>query len=93
MILYSQHLARCLCGQFIDRILLIFKPAKYQPDATYLRHVPIKRVHIFTAIQVVCLIVLWVIKSVKSVSIIFPIMVSGLVNSSNELGCPVGSWS
>ncbi|KAL8565473.1 hypothetical protein ACOMHN_049450 [Nucella lapillus] len=63
--------------QFIDRILLIFKPAKYQPDTSYLRHVPIKRVHIFTAIQVVCLAVLWVIKSVKSVSIIFPIMVLG----------------
>ncbi|XP_070186567.1 electroneutral sodium bicarbonate exchanger 1-like isoform X2 [Littorina saxatilis] len=63
--------------QFIDRILLIFKPAKYQPDTTYLRHVPIKRVHLFTAIQVVCLCVLWVIKSVKSVSIIFPIMVLG----------------
>ncbi|XP_076452517.1 electroneutral sodium bicarbonate exchanger 1-like [Babylonia areolata] len=63
--------------QFIDRILLAFKPAKYQPDTSYLRHVPIKRVHIFTAIQVVCLAVLWVIKSVKSVSIIFPIMVLG----------------
>ncbi|XP_076459055.1 LOW QUALITY PROTEIN: electroneutral sodium bicarbonate exchanger 1-like [Babylonia areolata] len=63
--------------QFIDRILVVFKPAKYQPDYSYLRHVPIKRVHIFTAIQVVCLAVLWVIKSVKSVSIIFPIMVLG----------------
>ncbi|PVD39088.1 hypothetical protein C0Q70_01716 [Pomacea canaliculata] len=63
--------------QFIDRVLLIFKPAKYQPDYIYLRHVPIKRVHIFTAIQVCCLAVLWVIKSVKSVSIIFPIMVLG----------------
>ena len=67
--------------QFIDRILLVFKPAKYQPDHSYLRHVPIKRVHIFTAIQVVCLAVLWVIKSVKSVSIIFPIMVSGSASS------------
>ncbi|XP_012941835.1 sodium bicarbonate cotransporter 3 [Aplysia californica] len=63
--------------QFIDRILLFFKPAKYQPDYTYLRHVPIKRVHIFTLIQSVCLAVLWVIKTVKSVSIIFPIMVLG----------------
>ena len=64
------------CRQFIDRILLIFKPAKYQPDASYLRHVPIKRVHIFTAIQVGCLVVLWVIKSIKAASIVFPIMVS-----------------
>ncbi|CAG5122239.1 unnamed protein product, partial [Candidula unifasciata] len=63
--------------QFVDRLLLILKPAKYQPDYTYLRHVPIKRVHIFTAIQLVCLAVLWVIKSIKSLSIIFPIMVLG----------------
>ncbi|XP_059157993.1 electroneutral sodium bicarbonate exchanger 1-like isoform X2 [Physella acuta] len=63
--------------QFIDRLLLFFKPAKYQPDYIYLRHVPIKRVHIFTVIQIICLAVLWVIKSVKSVSIIFPIMVLG----------------
>ena len=41
-------------------------PAKYQPDYDYLRHVPIRRVHLFTAIQIICLIVLWVVKSVKS---------------------------
>jgi hypothetical protein len=63
--------------QFIDRILLFFKPAKYQPDYTYLRHVPIKRVHMFTLLQVFCLAVLWVIKTVKAVSIVFPIMVLG----------------
>ncbi|CAL1539317.1 unnamed protein product [Lymnaea stagnalis] len=63
--------------QFIDRILLFFKPAKYQPDYIYLRHVPIKRVHYFTIIQILCLAVLWIIKSFKAVSIIFPIMVLG----------------
>ncbi|KAK3795634.1 hypothetical protein RRG08_025685 [Elysia crispata] len=63
--------------QFIDRILLFFKPAKYQPDTTYLRHVPINRVHIFTIIQLLCLAILWVIKTVDSVSIVFPIMVLG----------------
>ncbi|KAK6166316.1 hypothetical protein SNE40_023043 [Patella caerulea] len=63
--------------QFIDRLLLIFMPAKYQPDHAYVRHVPIRKIHLFTAIQVVCLAVLWVIKSFKSVSIIFPILVLG----------------
>ena len=51
-------------------------PAKYQPDYEYLRHVPIKRVHIFTFIQVICLVLLWVIKMVKKISIAFPLMVS-----------------
>ena len=30
--------------QFIDRCLLFFMPAKHQPDAMYLRHVPLKKV-------------------------------------------------
>lgn len=63
--------------QLVDRIAIIFMPSKYQPDRLYLRHVRIKRVHLFTLIQVCCLSVLWVIKQVKSISIVFPIMVAG----------------
>ena len=37
--------------QFVDRIGLLFMPPKYQPDYSYLRHVPIKKVHLFTFIQ------------------------------------------
>lgn len=62
--------------QFFDRILLLFMPKKYQPDYPYLRQVPIGRVHMFTAIQFGCLVVLWVIKDIKQTSIFFPIMVS-----------------
>jgi hypothetical protein len=61
--------------QLVDRILLWFKPPKYQPDLLFLRHVRTSRVHLFTIIQVVCLGILWAIKSVKSISIAFPIMV------------------
>ncbi|XP_022327010.2 electroneutral sodium bicarbonate exchanger 1-like isoform X1 [Crassostrea virginica] len=61
--------------QVVQRILIWFMPQKYQPDYMYLRHVPTRRVHIFTAIQVLCLVVLWVIKSIKETSIAFPIMV------------------
>jgi len=38
--------------QFIDRVGLLFMPPKYQPDHDYLRHVPLKKVHLFTVIQV-----------------------------------------
>ncbi|XP_060562154.1 electrogenic sodium bicarbonate cotransporter 4-like [Ruditapes philippinarum] len=61
--------------QLCQRVLLIFMPAKYQPDYSYIRNVPIKRVHLFTLFQVVCLAGLWVIKSVQSISIAFPLMV------------------
>eukprot|EP00794_Sanderia_malayensis_P004975 gene4975-5624_t len=37
--------------QFVDRVSIILMPLKYQPDLSYLRNVPIKRVHIFTGIQ------------------------------------------
>mgnify|MGYP000617316203 CR=1 FL=1 len=54
-------------------------PAKYQPDYVYLKHVELKKVHLFTLIQLAGFIILWTIKSVKSASIFFPIMVVGTV--------------
>jgi len=65
--------------QLIDRLLLIFMPNKYQPDYMYLRNVRTKRVHYFTFFQVICLVALWVIKSFKETSILFPIMILALV--------------
>ncbi|XP_070211045.1 electrogenic sodium bicarbonate cotransporter 1-like isoform X2 [Littorina saxatilis] len=61
--------------QFIDRLLLVFMPVKYQPDYIYLRHVPLWRVHLYTFIQMLCLAGLWVVKSIKSISIVFPLLV------------------
>ncbi|XP_055327038.1 electroneutral sodium bicarbonate exchanger 1-like isoform X4 [Sitodiplosis mosellana] len=60
--------------QLFDRILIMFMPVKYQPDFMYLRQVPLKRVHMFTLIQVACLVFLWLIKSYSYTSILFPIM-------------------
>lgn len=57
------------------RILILFMPAKYQPDLVFLRQVPIGRVHLFTAIQMACFSCLWVVKSYKATSICFPLMV------------------
>ncbi|CAF1020101.1 unnamed protein product [Adineta steineri] len=67
--------------QLISRILLIFMPEKYQPDYVYLRHVRTRRVHMFTLIQLTCLALLWIIKSIKKISILFPIMVLALVGA------------
>ncbi|CAF1088075.1 unnamed protein product, partial [Didymodactylos carnosus] len=71
--------------QLISRLLLIFMPEKYQPDMVYLRHVRTIRVHLFTLIQLTCLIMLWVIKSVKKISILFPIMVLALVGARKAM--------
>jgi len=61
--------------QLVQRVMLVFMPTKYQPDYSFIRNVPIRRVHLFTIIQVLCLAVLWVVKSIKSISIAFPLMV------------------
>ena len=65
--------------QFVDRLLIMLMPLKYQPDLPFLRKVPIKRVHIFTMVQLVCLVLLWVIKSVKQTKMLFPVMLVVLI--------------
>ena len=61
--------------EFYQRILIMFMPKKLQPDLGYLRHVRLNRVHLFTAIQILCLAVLFALKLNKTVSITFPLMV------------------
>jgi len=65
--------------QFVDRLLILLMPSKYQPDLPFLRKVPVKRVHIFTVIQLLCLILLWVIKSIKQTKMLFPVMLVVLI--------------
>ncbi|XP_078539976.1 sodium-driven chloride bicarbonate exchanger isoform X1 [Lissotriton helveticus] len=64
--------------QLYDRIRLFWMPAKHQPDLIYLRHVPLRKVHLFTVIQLSCLVLLWVIKTSRA-AIVFPMMVLALV--------------
>ncbi|XP_072916169.1 electrogenic sodium bicarbonate cotransporter 4 isoform X2 [Hemitrygon akajei] len=64
--------------QFWDRCKLFLMPSKHQPDYIYLRHVPLRRVHLFTTVQIICLAILWVLKSTVA-AIIFPIMILALI--------------
>ncbi|XP_056122260.1 sodium bicarbonate cotransporter 3 isoform X10 [Rhinichthys klamathensis goyatoka] len=64
--------------QFFDRIKLFGMPAKHQPDLIYLRYVPLWKVHIFTIVQLTCLVLLWVIKATAA-AVVFPMMVLALV--------------
>ncbi|XP_053303667.1 electrogenic sodium bicarbonate cotransporter 1 [Pleuronectes platessa] len=64
--------------QFMDRLLLVLMPAKHQPDLIYLRHVPQRRIHLFTFIQGLCLALLWILKSTVA-AIVFPVMILALV--------------
>jgi hypothetical protein len=62
--------------QFFQRLLILFMPAKYQPDEPYLRHVNTARVHLFTIIQLISTSGLYAIKYIESVAITFPLLVS-----------------
>ncbi|XP_051985615.1 electroneutral sodium bicarbonate exchanger 1-like [Xyrauchen texanus] len=64
--------------QFFDRLMLFGMPPKHQPDFIYLRHVPLRKVHLFTVTQLTCLVLLWVIKT-SPAAIVFPMMVLALV--------------
>ncbi|XP_074543602.1 sodium bicarbonate cotransporter 3-like isoform X6 [Halichoeres trimaculatus] len=64
--------------QFFDRIKLFGMPAKHQPDLIYLRYVPLWKVHMFTLVQLTCLVLLWVIKA-SAAAVVFPMMVLALV--------------
>ena len=55
-------------------MMLYLIPPKHQPDYVYLRHVKLWRVHLFTLVQLTCLVLLWLIKTSKA-SIVFPLMV------------------
>ncbi|XP_062548279.1 electroneutral sodium bicarbonate exchanger 1 isoform X15 [Armigeres subalbatus] len=71
--------------QFFDRLMIMLMPIKYQPDYMFLRQVPIRRVHLFTVIQLACLIMLWVIKSFSSTSILFPLMLVVMIGIRKSL--------
>ncbi|XP_074878079.1 electroneutral sodium bicarbonate exchanger 1-like [Buteo buteo] len=74
--------------QFFDRLKLFWMPAKHQPDFIYLRHVPLQKVHLFTVIQLTCLVLLWTIK-VSRAAIIFPMMVRAAAAQQRGV-CSVG---
>ncbi|KAF7666602.1 hypothetical protein LDENG_00100460 [Lucifuga dentata] len=49
--------------QLWDRMQLLLIPKKYHPDEPYVTRVSTGRMHFYTAIQIVCLVILWIVKS------------------------------
>lgn len=65
-------------NQFVDRLKLWIMDPNLYPPTHYLRAVPIRVVHFFTAVQFVCLTVLWLVKA-SIIGILFPFFVAMLV--------------
>lgn len=60
--------------QFTQRLKLFFIPVKYQPDYQWLRAVQMKRVHLFTFIQLLAMLTLFGLKSINVAKILFPVL-------------------
>jgi hypothetical protein len=70
-------------NDFFDRIRLwITDPALY-PKTHYIRTVPLKTIHAFTALQLLGLVSLWILKTTKiqgfALGIFFPLLIALLV--------------
>uniref|UniRef100_A0A915KE64 Anion exchange protein n=1 Tax=Romanomermis culicivorax TaxID=13658 RepID=A0A915KE64_ROMCU len=65
--------------QFGQRVLLLFMPMKHQPDYQWLRSVRMKRVHLFTAVQLISFIILLFVEENKQISMFFPLMLFVMV--------------
>ncbi|MHC5108901.1 MAG: PTS sugar transporter subunit IIA [Planctomycetota bacterium] len=65
-------------NQFFERMSLWLKDPALYPVTHYIRRVPLRIVHYFTALQMICLGVLWVVKS-SALGILFPIFIAVLV--------------
>lgn len=52
--------------QLFDRMKLFFMPVKHHGTANYVRRVQTYKMHIFTLIQILCLAILWIVKSTRA---------------------------
>ena len=68
--LYENH--------FWERIKIAFMEPRLHPPTSYVRHVPLSRVHAFTLVQIVCVGVLWGIRS-SPIALTFPIFILALM--------------
>ncbi|XP_014681091.1 PREDICTED: anion exchange protein 2-like [Priapulus caudatus] len=57
--------------QLIDRFKMLFMPGKHFPDVGYVKKVPTFKIHLFTIIQILCIGVLWAVKS-SAAALAFP---------------------
>uniref|UniRef100_A0A0N5AHG9 Anion exchange protein n=1 Tax=Syphacia muris TaxID=451379 RepID=A0A0N5AHG9_9BILA len=65
--------------QFVQRIAMLFMPIKYQPDYPWIRTVRMKRVHLFTFLQILSIVGLFAVKYAKKISMMFPLMLVFMV--------------
>jgi mannitol/fructose-specific phosphotransferase system IIA component (Ntr-type) len=65
-------------NQFFQRLILWVQDPKLYPATHYVRRVPIRAVHLFTAVQLVCFVILWAVQA-SNLALFFPLFLALLV--------------
>jgi hypothetical protein len=65
-------------NQFFHRLTMIFMEPRLHPPTSYVRNVPLSRVHGFTFVQVCCVAVIWGVRS-TDLCLMFPILIAMLM--------------
>jgi len=78
-VFFYMGIASLTGNNLFDRLKLwaIWDPAKY-PQYHYVQKLPIMRVHLYTLVQVVCLVILYGLKAIKETSVVFPFFMASL---------------
>ena len=70
-------------NDLFDRVRLWFTDPALYPKMHYIRQVPLKTIHVFTALQLLALMLLWILKTSKigafPLGILFPLLIALLV--------------
>ncbi|CAL4118402.1 unnamed protein product [Meganyctiphanes norvegica] len=64
--------------QFLERIFIMLMPVKYHPDVPYVTEMRTLKMHLYTVIQLILLIVLWVVKQ-SPAALCFPFILLMLI--------------
>lgn len=72
--------------QLFERIQLLFMPVKHHPAVPYVRRVRTWKMNIYTLIQLLCLTILWVVKSTEA-ALAFPFVLLMMVPVRLQLKC------
>lgn len=65
-------------NQFFERLRLWIMDPNHYPRTHYVRQVPMRQIHLFTAIQLGGLVVLWIVKA-SALALVFPLFIVLLV--------------
>jgi len=64
--------------QFFDRLKLFIMPTKHHPSVSYVKKMKTWRMHLFTFLQLLGLVILWVVKS-SAAALAFPFFVMAMI--------------